>query len=61
MVSRSRVGQISALAVLLGAEMNAEMEHQTKKDTTAGPPQPLGRGGAHVADTVGREHSSSDT
>mgnify|MGYP001117751920 CR=1 FL=1 len=52
---------ISALAVLLGAELNAEMEHQTKKDTTTGPPQPRGERGAHVADTVGREHSSSST
>jgi membrane protein len=49
---------ISALAVLLGAELNAEMEHQTKKDTTTGPPQPLGKRGAQVADTVGRKHSS---
>jgi membrane protein len=52
---------ISALAVLLGAELNAEMEHQTKKDTTTGPSQPLGKRGAYVADSVGREHSSSNT
>ena len=52
---------ISALAVLLGAELNAEIEHQTEKDTTTGPPQPLGKRGAHVADTVGQEHSSSST
>lgn len=44
---------ISALAVLLGAELNSEMERQTKKDTTDGPPAPLGRRGAHAADTVG--------
>lgn len=50
---------ISALAVLFGAELNAEMEHQTKKDTTTGPPQPPGQRGAYVADTVGKEHSSS--
>lgn len=52
---------ISALAVLLGAELNAEMEHQTRKDTTTGPPQPLGKRGAHMADTVGKEHSSTNT
>jgi len=52
---------ISALAVLLGAELNAEMEHQTKKDTTTGAPQPRGDRGAHVADTIGRKHSSSST
>lgn len=44
---------LSALVVLLGAELDAEMEHQTIRDTTAGPPRPLGRRGAHMADTVG--------
>jgi membrane protein len=44
---------ISSIVVLLGAEINAEMEHQTAKDTTEGPPQPMGRRGATMADTVG--------
>jgi membrane protein len=44
---------ISALVVLLGAELNAEMEHQTRKDTTTGPPKPLGQRDAYVADHVG--------
>jgi membrane protein len=44
---------ISAYIVVLGAELNGEMEHQTAKDTTTGPPQPLGRRGARYADTVG--------
>ena len=44
---------ISALAVLVGAEVNAEIEHQTSRDSTVGPDQPLGARGAHVADTVG--------
>ena len=43
---------ISALIILVGAELNAEMEHQTAKDTTQGPPQPMGRRGATMADTV---------
>lgn len=43
---------ISAIAVLLGAEINAQMEMQTARDTTTGPDEPLGRRGAHVADTV---------
>ena len=44
---------LSAYVVVLGAELNGQMEHQTAKDTTTGPPQPLGRRGAHYADTVG--------
>lgn len=44
---------ISALAVVLGAEINAEMEHQTKMDSTTGEPKPMGKRGAYVADTTG--------
>jgi membrane protein len=44
---------ISAIAILLGAELNAEMEHQTVRDTTTGKPKPLGSRGAKMADTVG--------
>jgi membrane protein len=46
---------LSALIVLLGAELNAEMEHQTRRDTTRGDDRPMGRRGAHVADTVGEQ------
>ncbi|HSK39911.1 MAG TPA: YihY/virulence factor BrkB family protein [Arenibaculum sp.] len=45
---------LTAYVILLGAELNAEMEHQTARDTTTGNGQPLGRRGAYVADTVGR-------
>ena len=44
---------ISTTIVLLGAQVNAEMEHQTAEDTTVGEPQPLGTRGAKMADTVG--------
>jgi len=44
---------ISAIVILLGAELNAEMEHQTASDTTTGAPKPLGARGARMADTVG--------
>ena len=44
---------ISAIVILLGAEIDAEMEHQTAQDTTTGPPKPLGMRGARMADTVG--------
>ena len=44
---------ISTTIVLIGAEVNAEMEHQTEADTTRGPEQPLGTRDARMADTVG--------
>ena len=44
---------LSSFLLVLGAEINAEAERQTIKDTTTGPPEPLGRRGAYAADTVG--------
>jgi membrane protein len=44
---------LSTVVVLVGAEINAEMEHQTAKDTTEGAHQPMGTRGAQMADTVG--------
>jgi membrane protein len=44
---------LSTIVVLLGAEINAEMEHQTAKDTTEGSDQPMGVRGARMADTIG--------
>jgi membrane protein len=44
---------ISAVIVLVGAQLNAEMEHQTARDTTEGPAKPMGRRGATMADHVG--------
>lgn len=43
---------LSAYIVLLGAELNSEMEHQTNLDTTTGPSEPMGERGAVKADTV---------
>ena len=43
----------SVMVVLVGAEFNAEIEHQTALDTTVGPPKPMGERGAAMADTVG--------
>jgi membrane protein len=45
---------LSAVVVLAGAELNAEIEHQTTVDTTIGPPMPMGLRRATMADTVGR-------
>lgn len=44
---------ISAYIILIGGEINSELEHQTKKDTTTGAPKPMGTRGALMADTVG--------
>lgn len=43
---------ITAFIVLLGAEINAEAEQQTVRDTTVGPPEPLGQRGAVKADSL---------
>ena len=40
--------------LLLGAEVNAETEHQTVCDTTVGGDKPIGSRGAWVADTKGK-------
>jgi membrane protein len=50
---------LSSYVVMLGAEINAEMEHQTARDTTEGTPRPMGRRGAYVADTVGKGADSA--
>jgi membrane protein len=43
---------LTSYIILLGAEINAESEKQTKKDTTTGPPAPMGERRAEAADTV---------
>lgn len=44
---------LSAFIVLLGAQVNSEIEHQTKHDTTTGSPKAMGKRGAYAADTIG--------
>jgi len=44
---------ISTAVVLIGAELNSEIEHQTARDSTIGVEKPLGARGAVMADTVG--------
>ena len=41
---------ISTIIVLLGGELNAELEQQTDHDTTVGQPKPIGSRGAYKAD-----------
>ncbi|WP_235925050.1 YihY/virulence factor BrkB family protein [Roseomonas harenae] len=43
---------ISSTIILVAAELDAEMERQTEKDTTVGSEQPIGTRGARMADTV---------
>ena len=45
---------LSMIVVLLGAELNAEIEHQTARDSTVEGDKPQGRRGSRMADTVGR-------
>jgi membrane protein len=45
---------LSTTIVLIGGEINAEMEHQTAKDTTQGANKPMGTRGARMADEIGK-------
>jgi membrane protein len=48
---------MSTIVVLFGAELNAEIEHQTAADSTGDGDRPPGQRGAKVADTVGEAKS----
>lgn len=45
---------LSAIVVLLGAQLNSEIEHQTARDSTVAGDRPLGGRGAVMADNVGK-------
>jgi membrane protein len=42
----------SAYVLVIGAELNSEVEHQTTVDSTTGTPQPIGKRGAWAADEI---------
>ena len=46
---------VSSYIVLLGAELDSEIEHQTRLDTTVGPNERMGNRDAIKADTLGEE------
>lgn len=46
--------------LIIGAEIDAEMERQTERDSTVGPEKPMGERGATVADTLGESITDSD-
>jgi membrane protein len=52
---------ITAYAILLGAEINAESEQQTIRDTTKGPDAPLGERDAVKADSLPPAEESEET
>jgi membrane protein len=52
---------LSTIVVLVGAELNAEIEHQTAHDSTVGRAKPLGARGAVMADTVGAAGAAAGT
>ena len=49
---------ISAYIVILGAELNSEIEAQTRVDSTTGDPLPMGERGAAKADNLGEAHKA---
>lgn len=44
---------LTSFVILLGGEINAELEHQTKRDSTTGREKPMGQRHASMADTLG--------
>ena len=46
---------VTVYVVLLGAQLNSELELQTVQDSTEGPVKPLGQRGPFVADHAARE------
>jgi membrane protein len=51
---------LSAYALIIGAELNSEIEHQTAKDSTTGTPEPMGDRGAWAADNVATDDTVQD-
>ncbi|MDP2763415.1 MAG: YhjD/YihY/BrkB family envelope integrity protein, partial [Brevundimonas sp.] len=49
---------LSVQIIIMGAELNAEIEHQTAIDTTTGAERAIGERGAVVADSVGPKRGS---
>jgi membrane protein len=52
---------LTAVIVLVGAELNTEMELQTAKDTTAGPTKAMGDRDAHAADHVAESPAATSS
>ena len=50
---------VSVVVLIMGAELDAEAEHQTAVDSTTGAERPMGERGATMADTLGRQRDAS--
>ena len=51
---------LSAFIILLGAEINSQMEHQTKRNTTSGENKPAGQRSGYYADHVPGERKGEN-
>ncbi len=52
---------LTAFIILLGSEINSEMEHQTSRDTTTGKDKPMGeRGGYHADNVAGKDKNNNE-
>ena len=52
---------LTSILLIVGGELNSELEHQTARDTTTGRPRPMGTRGARMADTVaGRAETTAE-
>ncbi len=52
---------LTGFSILLGAEINSEMEHQTSRDTTTGEDKPMGqRGGYHADHVAGKDKGNNE-
>jgi len=51
---------ITAFVILFGAQVNAELEHQTEYDTTRGDEKPMGKRGGYFADHVVGDDEDDD-
>ena len=49
---------VSMVVLIMGAELDAEAEHQTARDSTTGSEKPMGQRGAQMADTLGRRRDA---
>ena len=47
---------LTNFVIIMGAEINGEMERHTSKDSTRGPDRPIGQRGAAMADFVSVHH-----
>lgn len=52
---------VTVITVLVGAELNAQLEYHTTRDTTVHEARPMGQRGAYVADHVAAGKKRADT